>query len=274
MKSFHKLALLAALLTANLAAHAAWAASAQADEPEAVAENDQAELASSDAEADEGTPEDPPSAEAGASADEPASADSSADRDLFALDLDPPSARTLQWSGRIGGGFGARRVEGERKFISEIHLRADFLWGKPGDRAVRYGAAVEIRSANLSTIEGAAGGALLIPTHPGWPLQLTAMVGYAGRFRAFGEHSDHAPIFVGTAAFGYRSYNFHSRYGYAINLFASTRTDLVGRGFEVTGGIELDLAFVTVIPVRMIKMAKNKSDPDEPEDEDGDYYED
>lgn len=202
-------------------------------------------------------------------------ASTSRDRDPFALDLDAPKKRVLQWSGRIGAGFGARRVEGqERKFLGELHLRADFLWGLPGDRSVRYGPAIEVRSANFSTIEGAAGGMLLIPTHPGWPLQFTAMFGYAGRFRSFGEHSPHAPIFVGTAAFGYRSYNFHSRYGYAINVFASTRTDLIGRGLEVTGGIELDLAFPTVIPARMIKMSRNKRDPDEPEDEEGDYYED
>jgi len=267
VKFSSKLALLAALFV--------WANSVLAD-TRAPEEQDpitlDAEALQDASDADGHDAADP--AERSQAADLHAEAGGDESRDLFKLELDPPKKRTLQWSGRIGGGFGARRVEGERKFVGELHLRADFLWGLPGDRAVRYGPAIEVRSANFSTIEGAFGGQLLIPTHPGWPLQLSALFGYAARFRAFGEHSDHAPIFVGTAAFGYRSYNFHSRYGYAINLFASTRTDLIGRGFEVTGGIELDLAFPALIPVRMMKMARNKRDPDEPEDEEGDYYED
>lgn len=254
MKSFLQPALLAALL--------AWPVSALADEREPMEQTENTGASPSHAD----------SLDALRDAERP---DAGERREPFKLDLDPPKTRTLQWSGRLGGGFGARRVDGqERKFLGELHLRADFLWGLPGDRAVRYGPTMEIRSANFSTIEGAAGGMLLIPTHPGWPLQLSAMVGYAGRFRAFGEHSDHAPIFIGTAAFGLRTYNFHSRYSYAINVFASTRTDLIGRGFEVTGGIALDLAFLALIPARMIQMSVNSGDPDEPEDEEGDYYED
>ena len=83
-----------------------------------------------------------------------------------------------------------------------------------------------------------------------------------------------APVFVGTAAFGYRSYNYHGRYGLGINFYVTTRTDLTDpRGFEVTGGIEFDLALGLLVPALMIKTAANKGDPDVPEDEEGDYYE-
>jgi hypothetical protein len=179
--------------------------------------------------------------------------------------------RVLQWSIRLGGGLGSRRVEESRKLIMDTNLRADWLWGQPSDRSIRVGPAVEVRTANFSTLEGAAGATLLLPMHPGWPLQLSSLFGYAGRF---GNYGDSAAVFVGTAAFGYRSYNYHSRYGVGINLYATTRVDLHGTGsLEVVGGIEFDLQLGLLIPALMIKMAANKGDPDEPEDEEGDYYE-
>lgn len=179
--------------------------------------------------------------------------------------------RVLQWSVRLGGGLGSRRVEESKKLIVETHVRADWLWGRPSDRSVRVGPALELRTADFSTLDGAAGGTLLLPMHPGWPLQLSTLFGYSGRFRNYGES---APVFVGTAAFGYRSYNYHGRYGLGINFYATTRVDLHGtRGLEVTGGIEFDLQLGLLIPALMIKTAANKGDPDEPEDEEGDYYE-
>jgi hypothetical protein len=179
--------------------------------------------------------------------------------------------RVLQWSVRLGSGLGSRRVDESRKLIMESNLRADWLWGHPSDRAVRFGPAVELRTANFSTLDGAAGATLLLPMHPGWPLQLSTLFGYSGRFRDYGPS---APVFVGTAAFGYRSYNYHGRYGFGINFYATSRVDLHStRGFEVTGGIEFDLQLGLLIPALMIKMAASKGDPDEPEDEEGDYYE-
>jgi hypothetical protein len=179
--------------------------------------------------------------------------------------------RVLQWSVRLGGGLGSRRVEESKKLIVETHVRADWLWGRPSDRSVRIGPALELRTSNYATLEGAAGGTLLLPMHPGWPLQLSTLFGYAGRFRNYGES---AAVFVGTAAFGYRSYNYHGRYGLGINFYATTRVDLHGTGgLEVTGGVEFDLQLGLLIPALMIKTAANKGDPDEPEDEEGDYYE-
>ena len=179
--------------------------------------------------------------------------------------------RVLQWSARLGGSLGMRRVGEAQKFIHDMHLRADWLWGRPSDRSVRVGPAIEARTSKFSTLEGAAGGTLLVPMHPGWPLQLSTLFGYAGRFGNYGASS---AVFVGTAAFGYRSYNYHGRYGVGINFFVTTRVDLhAERGLEVVGGIEFDLQLGLLIPALMIKTAASKGDPDEPEDEEGDYYE-
>jgi hypothetical protein len=177
----------------------------------------------------------------------------------------------LQWSVRLGGGLGARKLDESKKFVMETHVRADWLWGRPSDRSVRIGPALELRTGHFHTLEGAGGATLLLPMHPGWPLQLSALFGYAARF---GNYGGSAPVFVGTAAFGYRSYNYHGRYGLGINFYVTTRTDLTDpRGFEVTGGIEFDLALGLLVPALMIKTAANKGDPDVPEDEEGDYYE-
>jgi hypothetical protein len=187
-----------------------------------------------------------------------------------------PDRWVLQWSGRLGQGFGSLLGSLKHKFANEVTIRSEFLFGRPGDRHVRIGPALEIRSVNFGTIEYSGGGMLLIPTHPGWPLQISALAGYAHRWKRVGPDPQHGPVFVATAAYGYRSYNYHGRYGFGINLYASTHVHLDNpSAYEITGGFEFDILLAAVVPAMMIRMAVTREDPDEPgSDEDDEEVED
>jgi hypothetical protein len=179
-----------------------------------------------------------------------------------------PNRWVLQWSGRLGQGFGSLLGSLKHKFANEVTIRSEFLFGRPGDRHVRIGPALEIRSVNFGTIEYSGGAMLLIPTHPGWPLQLSTLAGYANRWKRVGPNPQHGPIFVATAAYGYRSYNYHGHYGVGINLYVSTHVHLDNASaYEITGGFEFDLLLAAVVPAMMIRMAATSEDPDEPGDE-------
>jgi hypothetical protein len=176
-----------------------------------------------------------------------------------------PDRWVLQWSGRLGQGFGSLLGKEENKFVSAATIRSEFLFGRPGDRHVRIGPALELRSVNFGTIEYAAGAQLLIPTHPGWPIQLSALAGYAHRWKRVGPDPTSGAVFVATAAFGYRSYNFHGSYGLGINLFVSSHVHLDNPHiYEITGGFEFDLLLAAVVPAMMIRMGATSEDPDEP----------
>lgn len=180
-------------------------------------------------------------------------------------DYPDPDAFELNWSARLVNGFGASVGSLEQHFIMETALRADFLWGKPGDQHFRLGPAVDLRTATFHTIEAGAGGTILFPVFRGYPITLTTTVGYALRKSDLGGNG----FFVSnTFAWGYRSFNYHSRYGIAFNGFISTRHHLDARhALEVTGGIELDVELAIGIPARVLIQLFRKGDPDEPEEE-------
>jgi hypothetical protein len=94
---------------------------------------------------------------------------------------------------------------------------------------------------------------------------LTSVAGYAFRKSDFGDDGFYVS---NTFAWGYRSYNWHARYGVAFNGFITTRHHLdQHQAVEVTGGIELDIELAIGIPARALIMLFRGRDPDEPEDE-------
>lgn len=171
------------------------------------------------------------------------------------------AAAEPQVSGRLALGGGARFVEGDTDGLFDMALRSEVLFGGAGDEHVRVGPAVDIRTATFRTLEAAAGAALLLPTWRGYPIVLTAGAGWAGR-----RDQNDSPIFVGTFAWGYRSYNYHGVYGLGLMGYVTARADLAApHGWEILGGIEIDLEFLIALPAMGIRMLFSGGDPDEPE---------
>lgn len=186
-------------------------------------------------------------------------------------DYPDPERYTLNWSARMINGFGATIGSLDRDFILENGIRADFLWGKPGDEHFRIGPAVDLRTAGFHSVEAGAGGSILLPVFRGYPIVLTVTAGYALRRASLGGDGF---FLSNTVAWGYRSYNWHSRYGVGFNAFVSTRHHLDQRqAVEVTGGIELDVELAIGIPARALIMLFRGRDPDEPEDDEGEVEE-
>lgn len=154
---------------------------------------------------------------------------------------------------------GKRWSQTDRSAIFGMGLRSEVLWGKPKPRAFRVGPALELRSVDFRSIEAAAGAELLIPMPGDLPFGVTGLVGYAARKRM-----PDAPVAIGTLTWGYRGYNYHHWYGYGLNLFVSARRDLGGPDFaEITGGIELDVMFTTIIPLLFLRTWATGGAPDE-----------
>lgn len=170
---------------------------------------------------------------------------------------------TPQWSARLVVGGGARFPEGQgTQGLFETGVRSELLFGKPGDEHARIGPALDIRTANFDTIETTGGLGVLLPTWRGYPIVLTATAGWAER-----RGRDNA-VFAGTFAWGYRSYDFHDFYGLGLQAYVSSRVDLTEpRGWEITGGVEIDLEALVVIPAGFFKMLFSRGDPDEPPEE-------
>ncbi|MBC7174070.1 MAG: hypothetical protein H5U40_16630 [Polyangiaceae bacterium] len=176
-----------------------------------------------------------------------------------------PDRWVLQGGGRLVSGFGSSLGEGQEKdFIMELGLRGDMLFGRPGNRNIRIGPTFEFRTGHFHTVEYAAGAMALFPTAPGWPIQLSVLGGYAHRFNFDPTHDDGA-VLVTNLAYGYRSFNHFARYGVGVNFYVSGRVHLDNtQAYEITGGLEFDLALAFFVPVSMVRMAATeKGDPDE-----------
>ncbi|MFW6050272.1 MAG: hypothetical protein ACODAU_03815 [Myxococcota bacterium] len=172
------------------------------------------------------------------------------------------AAAEPQVSSRLGVGGGARWADGDTDGLFDMVLRAEVLFGDPGDEHVRVGPAVDLRTASFRTIEAAGGAALLLPTWRGYPIVLTAGVGWAER-----RGAPDTPIFAGTFAWGYRSYNFHGAYGFGLMGYVTARTDLIDpHGWEIVAGVEIDLEFLVALPAMGIRMLFDRGAPDEPEE--------
>lgn len=147
------------------------------------------------------------------------------------------------------------------EFLLEVGLRSELLFGAPGDWNFRLGPALELREVDGDSFEMSAGVAGLLPVVRGWPIVLTAAGGYAFRRDLGGS----GPIFVGTFAWGYRSYNYHSRYGLAVAPYASARVHLDDASrWELMFGVEVDLEALVGIPFAFFRSLARRGPPDEP----------
>jgi hypothetical protein len=70
---------------------------------------------------------------------------------------------------------------------------------------------------------------------------------------------------MATFAWGYRSYNFHSAYGFGLQGYANARLDIARPiAWELTVGIEVDLAILVGIPLGFFSTRASKGPPHEP----------
>lgn len=183
---------------------------------------------------------------------------------LVALGWTTTALADAQVSSRYGLGFGSPMGELERDFLYENLLRMEVLFGAPGDEHARIGPALDLRTANFDTAEAAVGVAVLLPLARGYPLVLTAALGWAKRR----DPIEDGPIFVGTLAWGYRSYNFHARYQIGLHVYVSSRVHLDDPSrWEMTGGIEIDLQPMIAIPAMFVINAFRGGPPDEEEED-------
>lgn len=173
------------------------------------------------------------------------------------------SARAdAQWSTRLGlGGGVASNGDASQEGVFELRLAADLLWGGARPNVVRVGPLVDLRTSDFSSAEMAAGASVSLPLMQGFPMTVSGGLGYALR-----EADRDAPFALGRLAFGYHPYNYLSSYAYALNVYADVRHD-VGphEAWSITGGVEIDLEFIVVIPVMFIAKFITRGDPDEPE---------
>ena len=154
--------------------------------------------------------------------------------------------------------IGKRSATSGDKVIAAVGLRTDVTFGRAKPNAFRIGPAFEFRTANFQTLEAAAGGAILIPTIGECPLGLYGLFGAAAR-----KHAPDGAVGIGTVTWGFRSYAYNENwYGYGLNLFASYRKSLTPEALsEITGGIEVDLMFTTLIPAAAILNFIKGGDP-------------
>ena len=187
--------------------------------------------------------------------------------------LTPSSARAdVQVSVRLGTGGGAAFVRGlPTDGLFDAHLVADLSFGPRLADTVRVGPSLELRTNDLTTAEVTLGGSVLLPVVPALPLVLTVALGYASRrddgTAAGALDGADGALALARAAFGYRPYNYLSRYGYGLQLYVDLRRSVTGpERWEVSGGLEADLEFVFVIPVLFVVTWLRGGDPDEPDE--------
>ena len=155
--------------------------------------------------------------------------------------------------------LGQRNLDdGKREFLIGGGVRGDAMFGAARPRAFRIGPAFELRTMAFETLEGAIGAGVLIPMPGDCPIGLTGLLGSAVRK---GEKPD-GLVGIGTVTWGFRGYNYNSWYGYGLNLFFSGRKHLGDEHLvELTGGLEVDVVFTTIIPGRAIAMFLKGGDP-------------
>lgn len=187
----------------------------------------------------------------------------------------------LQWNGRIGMGMGAMRSDQQGEgFIFEMIVRGEALWGQPGDEHARVGVGLDMRAVlsgpptmgDAFDLSGVLVG--LLPTWRGFPIVLSAGGGYGFRRENWKNGLGDGGIFLGTFAWGYRSYNHDNpaHYQMAIQAYFSTRIHTNhAQTYEMTGGITFDLALAFYTPTMWV-MQKIVGSPDDPLPEESDEW--
>lgn len=176
--------------------------------------------------------------------------------------LPATAAADWQLSARLGFGGGVEsRPETDSAGLFEMTLRSELLLGPHRVRRVRFGPAVDLRTRGFDTAEAAGGLALSLPIMTATPIVLIAGAGWASR-----PGNDDAAFALGTIAWGFRPYNHHSRYGFALQIYATVRRDFgEPEQLALTAGVEIDLLFLTVIPGLALYQWITGGDPDEPD---------
>jgi hypothetical protein len=174
------------------------------------------------------------------------------------LALATPVRADGQYSVRNFFGVGKRNSDAGGDVIFPGGWRGEAMFGPPRHRAFRFGPAFELATTDFRTLEAALGLGVLIPTGD-FAFNLNGLIGYAGRKRA-----PDGAVGIGTLSWGYRGYNYHSWYGYGLAAYVSARHSLTGGDVvEITGGVEIDILFTTIIPVLFIKNLFTSDDPHE-----------
>lgn len=149
-----------------------------------------------------------------------------------------PARADVQVSARLGGGAAYRLepAELEPRWLMELDLVSEALFGAPEDDAYRFGPAFYAGTLGFKDLRLGLGLALQLPVLDDFPLVVTAMPEYevGERFSA-----------QTTLAMGYRSYNYHSSYGYALQAFLRGRHDFDAT-WMLSFGVEVDLQFFAI----------------------------
>lgn len=166
-----------------------------------------------------------------------------------------------QISVRLANGGGASIVEhGADEAIWEVAVRGEALFGPAAPGYVRFGPAIELRTDDYVTAEAAGGVALSLPIVESMPLVVTAGAGWASR-----PGDADGPVGVGVIAWGYRSYDYAGAYAFGLELYAAAHVDLADAGiWQITGGVEIDLELIVVVPALLLWNLLSAGDPDEP----------
>ena len=166
-----------------------------------------------------------------------------------------------QISSRLAVGGGAAHAPDDgTEAIFELGVRTELLFGPAKFGSFRIGPAIDLRTSDFVTAEAAGGLAVMLPIATASPLVLTAGAGWASR-----PGTADGAFALGTLAWGYRSYNHHAAYGYALQIYASGRLGLDDTArWEITGGVEIDLVFLVAIPAIFLWELLTEGDPDEP----------
>jgi len=153
--------------------------------------------------------------------------------------------------------IGKRTARVEDELVVAVGLRADVMFGPARAGAFRIGPAVEFRTADFWTLEAAAGAGMLIPILDAYPIGLYGLFGAATR-----KHAPDGAVGIGTVTWGFRGYNYKGWYAYGLNLFVTGRKHLGDEPLnEITGGVEIDMQFTTLIPAAAIYNYITGGDP-------------
>lgn len=148
-----------------------------------------------------------------------------------------------QFSSRLQLGGGVYTEENDWSALFDFGVHSDVMFGGAEPDVVRVGPMLDLRTRTFETAEAAAGASLLLPIIEGWPLTITGGLGWALREGADGAFA------LAKLAFGFRDYNYHSAYGYALELYATTRIDVDDPSrVDLSFGVSVDLMFILVVP--------------------------
>jgi hypothetical protein len=149
-----------------------------------------------------------------------------------------------QLSSRLQLGGGVYTEVNDWSALFDFGVHADVLFGGAEPDVVRVGPMLDLRTRTFATAEAATGASVLLPLGEGWPLTITGGLGWALR------EGDDGAFALGKLAFGFRDYNYHSAYGYALELYATARVDVGDPSrVDLSFGASVDLMFILVVPV-------------------------